>query len=233
MNNDTTHNDTEITDEMRAYAWAEFQDSWGFAEMIERAQKAGDAAVEEVCYRALMDHPQIIRAYHAEAQGRELSHDQWRELWAGFSTTHHDDAVAQRLTAHSSQLTAHSNDEGGRWVVERRDFAFGEEWSEVYEGTLEMCEAFLAGAALGLDEEIIRITRPQRETDRIVQAISENESAVVHVLREHWGGFEEAIQDAISGLVSSALDDVLFDNPSAVLAEGECPVAFLRALITK
>lgn len=231
--NNATHNDTEITDEMREVAWYAFQEDQGFAERIEMAPHAVDAVVQEVTYRALMQHPAMIRAYCASAQDEwAVSHEEWQELWDSFAAPQYDAEVATHINTMPAPAPTPQPNEGGHWVVERRGFV-SEEWSEVYEGTLEMCEVFLAGAVLGLDEDALRITRPQRETDRIVQALNENESDVLGVLREHWGGFEEAIQDAISGLVSSALDDILFDNPSAVLAEGECPVAFLRALVTK
>lgn len=75
--------------------------------------------------------------------------------------------------------------------------------------------------------------RTQLEHDRILTKLNENESDVLSLLREHKSGVEELVQDAISAIVSTSLDEVLFNNPNAVLAEGECPVAFLRALLTK
>ena len=75
--------------------------------------------------------------------------------------------------------------------------------------------------------------RTQLEHDRILTKLNENESDVLSLLRAHKSGVEELVQAAISAIVSTSLEEVLFNNPKAVLAAGECPVAFLRALLTK
>ena len=176
MNNDTTHNDTEITEitgEMREIAWRAFQEDQGFAEQIEMAPHAVDAVVQEVAYRALMQHPAMIKAYCASAQDEwAVSHEEWQELWDRFAAPQYDAEVATHINTMPAPAPAPApnNDEGGHWVVERRGFV-SEEWSEVYEGTLEMCEAFLAGAVLGLDEDIVRIARPARSVHSVGELI--------------------------------------------------------------
>ena len=172
-NNNATHNDTEITEDMRMEAWYAFQQDQGFAEQCEMAASAVDAAAREVTYRALMASPAIIRAYHAEAQDSfAVSHEQWQELWAEFNTTVIDNTVASYINTMPTPAAPapQPDNEGGHWVVEIKGFV-SEEWEERYEGTLDMCRAFLAGACLGLDEDIIRIARPARSVHSVGELI--------------------------------------------------------------
>ena len=169
--NDTTTNDTEITeitDSMRADAWYAFQQDQGFAERLEMAENAVDAATQEVTYRALMASPAMIRAYCADEWA--VSHEEWQKLWAEFNTTVIDDAVASYInTMPTPAAPAAPDNEGGHWVVETYTHR---EWKERYEGTLDMCRAFLAGAVLvGFDEDIIRIARPSRSVYSVGELI--------------------------------------------------------------